>query len=399
MRSVRTPCCHPGLAWPPRLLLPLLLVAILGLSACSLPRTYDTVLVLADLTAGERPSRLKETTATPQRIELRYSIESRARLADLYRPGTGVPRAGLVLVPGAVAQGHREPLLVAFAHTLARAGFAVVVPEMAGFAQLQMHPRNAREVADAFAWLVAQPELAPGGRAGMVGVSYALGPALLAAIEPDIHERVRFILGIGGYYDLSATLRFVTTGWFEKAGQWYTLKAHPYGQMVLVKSAIPYLADPNDRLLLAAMADRRIRDRAAALDDLVARLGLEGRAVHAFITNRDPTRFDALFAALPASMRQDLEGLDVSRQDLGRLGARLILVHGRRDRLIPYTESQALAAAVRPQQAELFLINHALGHVDLSLGHVLSQRFWAEELPDAWRLGRATYLLLAERSA
>ena len=35
-------------------------------------------------------------------------------------------------------------------------------------------------------------------RAGMVAISYAAGPALLAALEPDIRERVRFILRSGG---------------------------------------------------------------------------------------------------------------------------------------------------------------------------------------------------------
>jgi len=380
------------LAWP------LLLLGVLALSGCSLPRAYDTALVLADMTAVDQPSHLKKRTADPVRTEVRYHIEGRARAADLYRPGTGRPRAGLILVPGAVPEGGREPRMVALAHTLARAGFAVVVPEMAGFAALQLHPRNAREIADAFAWLIDQPELAPEGRAGMAGVSYALGPALLAALEPDIREQVRFILGIGGYHDLTATLRFVTTGWFTEAGRWRALEPNPYGQLVLVNSALPYLAHPRDRELLAAMVERRLKDRAAPIDDLAAGLGPEGRAVFAFVNNRDRDRFDALFEALPATLKRDLQGLDVARQDLSQLRARLILVHDREDTLIAHTESLALAAAVGPEQAQLFIIHRVLGHVHLSLGHVLTWRFWREELPDVWRLSRATYLLLAERA-
>lgn len=380
------------LAWP------LLFLGVLALSGCSLPRAYDTALVLADMAAVDKPSRLKETTAEPARTEVSYRIEGRARGADLYRPGARRPRAGLVLAPGAVPEGRREPRLVAFANTLARAGFAVVVPEMAGFAALNLHPRNAREVADAFAWLITQPELAPEGRAGMAGVSYALGPALLAALAPEIRERVRFILGIGGYHDLPATLRFVITGWFEEAGRWRALEPNPYGQLVLANSAVPYLARQRDRELLAAMVERRLKDRAAPIDDLAAGLGPEGRAVYAFLTNRDRTRFDILFEVLPAALKRDLEGLDVARQDLSQLRARLILVHDREDALIPYTESLALAAAAGPERAQLFLIHRVLGHVDLSLGHVLTGRFWSEELPDVWRLSRATYLLLSERS-
>jgi hypothetical protein len=81
------------------------------------------------------------------------------------------------------------------------------------------------------------------------------------------------------------------------------------------------------------------------------------------------------------------------------LKARLILVHGRNDNLIPWPESLALAAAVPQGQARVFLIQRVLGHVDLSVSGLLSWRFWREDLPDLWRLWRVIDLLLAEREA
>ena len=376
----------------------LVLPGLVALSGCSPPRAYDSALALADTAAGEAPSRLKATTPAPHRAPVTYRVDSRQRAADLYRPGTGQPRAGLVLVPGAVPKGRNEPRVVAFAQTLARAGFAVLVPEMSGFAELTLHPRDAREVADAFAWLVSRPDLAPEERAGMAALSYAVGPAVLAALEPDIRARVRFILGVGGYHDVHRALRFVTTGWFEHAGRWQAIEPDAYGQMVLALSARPYLALARDRALLKTMAERKLADRAAALDDLTARLGPEGRAVYALVTNRDRDRFPVLFEALPTSMKQDLAALNLAGKDLTRLGARLILVHGRNDPLIPYTESLALADAAGSERARVFLIHRILGHIDLNFGQVLSRQFWSEELPDVWRMGRAMYLLLSERA-
>jgi hypothetical protein len=55
--------------------------------------------------------------------------------------------------------------------------------------------------------------------------------------------------------------------------------------------------------------------------------------------------------------------------------------------------------AVPASQARLYLINQILGHVDLSLGHVLSWQFLSRELPDLWRMWRALDALLAERVA
>ncbi len=372
--------------------------SLAALSGCSPPRTYESALVLADTVAGESPSRLKAKTPAPRRAPVAYRVDDRQRAADLYLPGEGKPRAGLVLVPGAVPQSRNDPRIVAFAHTLARAGFAVLVPDMAGFRDLRINPRDAREVADAFAYLVSRPELAPAGRAGMAAFSYAVGPAVLAALEPDIRERVRFIVGVGGYHDLTRALRFFTTGWFEHEGRWQAIAPDEYGLLVLARSSQPHLASARDRALLEAMIGRRLKDRAAGLDDLAAQLGGEGRAVYALAANRDRDRFPALFEALPAGMKRDIAALSLAGKDLARLKARLILVHGRNDNLIPYPETLALANAVGRERARAFLIHRILGHVDLSLGHILSWPFWSEELPDAWRMGRATYLLLSERA-
>lgn len=368
------------------------------LPACSPPRAHDAALVLADTLAGEAPSRLKAETPEPARSPVAYTVDGRRRVADRYLPGSGLPRAGLVLVPGAVPQGKDDPRIVAFARTLARAGFAVLVPQMAGFAELAIHPRDIQEVADAFVYLSGRPQLVPEGRAGMLAFSYAVGPAVLAALEPDMRARVRFIVGVGGYHDLGRALRFFTTGWFQHAGRWHKIEPDIYGQLVLARSALPYLASAHDRTRFEAMIERRTRNRLARLDDLEAGLSGEGRAVYALITNRDRARFPALFDALPADMKRDLGALDLADKDLTPLKARLILLHGKNDNLMPWPESLALAASVPAGQARVFLIHRILGHADLSLGHVFSGPFWSQELPDVWRLGRATYLLLGERT-
>jgi len=372
------------------------LFALALLTGCAPARHWESALVLADVAAGEAPSRLKAQTAAPQRQAVHYTVAGRMRTADLYTPGTGTAQAGLVLVPGAVPQVKDDPRIVAFAHTLARARFAVLVPEIAGFRALRIHPSDARVVADALAWLMQRPDLAPHGRGGLAAFSYGLGPALLAALEEDVRARVRFVVGVGGYHDLKRAVRYFTTGYYRVQGQWRYHAPDDYGKLVLVMSAVPYLEEA-DAELLAAMAERRIEDRAADLSDLAARLGPEGEAVYALVTNTDPEAFPQRYAALPARLRADLAALSLHDKDLTALAAQLILVHGRNDDLIPWTESVALAAALPPGQARLYLLNAVLGHVDLSLSHVMSWGFITRELPDILRLWRAVDTLLAHR--
>lgn len=380
--------CRP-LAW-------LVFSGLILLAGCSTVRGYESLLVLIDAGVGAAPSRLKLVTPAPARTRVSYLVAGRGHTADLYLPGAGVPAAAIVLVPGAVPLGKDDGRLVAFAHTLARARFAVLVPELSGFRELRLHPGNAREVADAFVYLASHPHLAPAGRAGIGAFSYALGPAVLAALEDDVRDKVHFILGVGGYHDLPRTIGYFTTGRFEFGGRWNYLEPDQYGKMVFANSSQPYLP-ALDRAILDRMVAIRLQDRTADISHLAHGFGPGGRTVDALLTNTDPARVPQLLAALPPRLRADIAALSLHNKDLARLSARLILVHGKNDNLIPYPESIALAAAVPPGQARLFIINRILGHVDLSFSHLLSSEFLSRQLPDAWRMWRAVDALLAER--
>lgn len=410
-RRVKTPresCCGWGwMAFAPAFML------LVVLAGCAPARHYEAAQVLQDFAAGKADTRLKRTTPAPLRQTLAYTVAGRVHQADLYLPGplagcgaqTGkasprCPRAAIVAVPGAVPLGKDDPRLVAFATTLARAGFAVLAPDLAGFRQLRIRPADAQEVADAFAWIASRPELAPAGRAGMTAFSYSVGPAVLAALRDDIRDRVRFVVGVGGYHDLPRAMRFFTTGWFEHDGRWQRITPDDTGRMVLVYSGLDYLADgAADRAVFDRMVALRMRDPRADLSPLAADLGAGARGLYQLAVNDDPARFADLFARLPEAMRADIEQLDLARHDLKPLQARLLLVHGRNDNLIPWPESLALAAAAPAGQARVFLIQRVLGHVDLSVSSLFTWRFWREDLPDLWRLWRVIDLLLAEREA
>lgn len=366
----------------------LAVLCVLASGGCSPPRAIEAVKVLGDVAAGNGPSRLKASTPAPARLAIGGDHGEQVS-GDLYWPGNGA-LAALVLVPGAAPEGRDDSRLVAFAHTFARAGFAVLVPEIPNLRSQRLSAADARPIARAIqrlAGCVAGPADSP---VGVVAISYAAGPALLAALEPDTRELVRFVMAVGGYYDLEAVVTFFTTGYFREAGDrpWQHRTPNAYGKWVFVRANADRLDDPADRATLAAMAERKLLDLNADVADLRPQLGPEGRAVMALLDNRDPDRVPRLIAALPETVRVDLEALDLARQDLTPLHARLLLLHGRDDPIIPATESQALAAAAPPGSASLYLVDR-LAHVDLG----------PSGLRDGLALWRATYQLLTERDA
>jgi pimeloyl-ACP methyl ester carboxylesterase len=353
------------------------LAALLALLAgCSPPRAIEAARLLADLA--------QPGTREPGMAPAAVAFPPGSGLAggDLYWPPDAA--AALVLVPGVVPQGKDDPRLVELAHTLVRARFAVLVPDIASLRAQQVSPDDARAIAAAIVWLAGCSEAG----VGVMAISYAAGPALLAALQPDAGPQVSFLVAIGGYYDLEAVVTFFTTGWFRPGpGQpWQRGEPNAYGKWVFVAANAERLDDPHDRAALAAMAERKLQDLDAPVADLEAGLGPQGRAVTALLANRDPERVPALIDSLPAAVRADLAALDLSRRDLSGLQARLLLVHGRDDPIIPSGESVALAAAA--PDASLFVVD-SLAHVELDPAGLI----------DGVRLWRAIYRLLAERDA
>ena len=353
-------------------------------AGCSPVRAVDSAVLLADFEAGEGPSRLKETTPAPRRLVRHYEVAGRAHEGDLYLPGEPA-RAALVLVPGVTPEGKDDPRLVSFAKGLARARFVVLVPDIENLKVLKVSASDARNIGDAVQYLAASPEVPSDFPLGIVAVSYAVGPAVLAALRHK-ERPVDFLVAIGGYYDMEAMIAFTTTGFYRDGGSWRRLAANAYGKWIFLQSNADRLADPVDRDALAAMAARKLRDPDADIDDLAARLGPEGRAVHDLLRNRVPERVATLLDALPLAIRDEIHALNLARQALDGLTARVILVHGRDDSVVPFGESRALAAAFSPGQAELFLVD-SLAHVDLG----------PAGLDDTLTLWRAVYRLLEAR--
>ena len=368
-------------------------LVVAGVGGCAPWRAIEAVEVLGDIAAGSKPSRLKRITPKPRRGPVAYVVAGRRRQGDLYRPGESA-KAALVLVPGIARAGKDDPRLVALANTLARARFTVLVPDIENLRALRVSPADAVAIADAIHYLAGDtPQVGRGGRGepatvGLIAISYAAGPALLAALRPDTRRRVRFVFIVGGYYDSEAVLTFFTTGYYrdEPGEKWRHRTANAYGKWVFVKSNAGRISDPGDGAVLERMAERKMGNLEADITDLVAALGAEGRAVYALLANSDPDRVPALIAALPEGVRADIAALDLKRQDLSKLSARLILVHGRDDAIIPYSESKALAAAAPVEKAALYVVD-SLAHVDLG----------AAGLIDTLILWRAAYRLLSER--
>lgn len=344
-----------------RLAAPLIALTV---TACVSAESWEATRVLRDIDAGGRPSDLKAMTPAPTRSTIVYGIDARTGLADLYEPNQPIG-AGLILVPGFTPDGKDDPRLVHLALSLSRARFLVLVPDLQGSREMRVRLEDARSIADAARYLVASEQLPPGREVGIVAISYAVGLAILATMEPEAKDKIGFIVGVGGYFDIASVVTFITTGRYREPGaaDWRTARPDPLAKWIFLASNTDVLAHPYDRWALTAIARRRVRDPGAPVGDLAAGLSPEGRALFDLLANTEAARVPELTGKLPAPVRRHMERLSPASYDLSHLAGRLILIHGREDTLIPYSESQSLAAAV--PGSELFLID-GFSHIDPS---------------------------------
>lgn len=353
-----------------------LLLVVAALFVFGRPIAWSqAALIIWDIAAAGQPTLWQKVTDPPREYPAKWAGGE----GDVYAPA-GRVRAAMVLVPGAAVLGRDEPRLQALARSFARAGFVVLVPELPEVRRLALSKLDADRVASALRQL---RQWQPGQPLGVAAVSYAVAPAIIAALD----TQPQFVVGIGGYHDAEVAIRFVTTGVFRPIGDAREVRVAPndYGRWAFLLANAGRLDDANDAAALQAIAMARFRG-GADIPALAARLGSEGRAVLALVENQDPDAVTRLVAALPERVRREIDALNLALYDLSKLRSHLILVHGRGDPLVPYSESQALAAAASNARVSLFLVDE-LGHVD----------FNAVTAANALKMGRAVDALLSER--
>lgn len=279
--------------------------------------------------------------------------------------------------------GRFHPQLVRFAEALGASGAAVLVPEIPEWTDLHVSPAvigpTLRASIDA---LRERPEVVP-DRFGAIGFSFGAPGLAIAASEPEIAEQISGIVLFGGYYCLDRTVRCLLTGRHEWEGVEHSLNPDPYGRWVLASNhltSVPGCEDAKDvaaslRTLAAAASERRVSAWEPEHDDLIRdlRAGLPSERQELFDCFATPTvspRPDVDLCSELASRLADacrridplldlassLEGVTLPTQ----------VIHGRGDRLVPFTEAYRLMAGfsdgVRRGATVTGLFNHSKEH-------------------------------------
>jgi dienelactone hydrolase len=323
---------------------------------------WDAAQILAAVLGLPGADAFRQKRAAPAVDEGRLGRLS----ATIVRPTVDPPWPAFVFANGATPDGRSHPVVRRLGVALARAGYAVYIPDLPGVAEGELSPatltaatRCAIEVADA--------EDTRCGRVGLVGVSIGGTLALLVAADPRMAARVSVVSCIAPYSDLAKVMMLATTGMYRGLDG---LQPYPVPASLavgLARSLAGMLPASEDARALGRELRALTPDTSDPLSPLrtPARepLGPECAAVRALLANRDPARFDELYSALPQSVRQTAEALSpVSCAPT--LLAPVEIATSPQDKYFPVGESLALACLPRARVTVTSALAHARPRLD-----------------------------------
>ena len=260
--------------------------------------------------------------------------------STVVRPGGGRRWPAIVFVNGATRDGRHHPQVQRLARGLARAGFLVVVPDLPGLRLGEITPATTAATVRVTEATADRPDVRE-GRVGLYGVSVGASLALLAAETTPLASRITVVGGEAPWVDLKRVVRLASTGYYRSA----RYETDPYALLAIARSLAAGLPPGGGRSRLLRELEAVPDESPEPLAD-VSRAGYTGgtRALVDLLLNREPARFEELYASLPARLRAAVRSLSPFF-GADRLDAPVELASAPHDSYFPPAESRALARA------------------------------------------------------
>jgi pimeloyl-ACP methyl ester carboxylesterase len=313
-------------------------------------------------------------------IETTYLRQGERVPASVYRPARTRGRLpGWVVLHGLTYTGREHPSLVRFAQAVAATGCVVLVPDIPEWRALRVAPAiTVPTIQAAIRTLHDRDDVRP-DNAGLIGFSFGATQGLVAAADPDVARLLHGMVAWGGYHDLRRLFHFGLTGEFMHDGSLVRLQPDPYGSWVMAASYLTHVPGHENHgavaLALRELALESGRRRSYAWEPIYdaskvrlrETLSAEERELFdrfapLTTTPRTVTSADAALARGLADAAARVDPLLAPAEHLPRIRVPTLLAHGRDDRLVPFTESVALAEALPPQSLRGLTITGLFQH-------------------------------------
>jgi dienelactone hydrolase len=290
-----------------------------------------------------------------------FAGEKEQLCGRIYSPRNVDHSPGIVLLHGVHPLGIEEPRLVSFARALSASGVTVFTPPVKELADFRISPASIPTIG-----LSAQALRRQLGRGpvGIIGFSFAGGLALLAAADPRYANDIGFVASIGAHDDLTRVARFFFTDQIQTVDhKTILMPAHEYGGGVLAYTKAEGFFPGEAENARAAIRDWLTEQPEQAVKSSEAKLSAPGRARFEMLRSRQFGEAVTDLLRIVEESRDEMDAVS-PHGHLGNLHARVYLLHGTQDSVIPVSEADWLASAVPPHLLKAKILSPAIIHVE-----------------------------------
>ncbi|MCH8741526.1 hypothetical protein IH779_01360 [Patescibacteria group bacterium] len=269
--------------------------------------------------------------------------------ASLGGPADESKYPGMVVSLGIHPKGAEGENLQNFFQRLVQNKIVVVTVDSQLLKESLIDPKEIENLVEAFQLLEKQPYVYS-NKIGFFGLSVGSSLAFLAAADPAIQDKVKYILWTGGYFDAKELIQNVLSKSF-----------------IYQKEIIPWDPSPRIQEVVEKNLERFSQEEKT----------IEGKDFIEKIketTNR--TELEKFFQDLPPSTAQLLESIS-PKTVISEVKAPLFILHGKKDQLIPFPHS-ILLSEMYPGQ-KIMVLSDRYGHVSPekpTFKDLFSKEFW-----------------------
>ena len=318
--------------------------------------------------------------------------------ARLYRPDGSRSRS-VLLIPGIHSMGIDEPRLTALAKDLAGSGVMVMTMALPDLQHYQLTVRSTDAIEDVAGWMTQQPELAPDGRIGIIGISFAGGLSIVAAGRPSIRDKLAYVLSFGGHADLPRVMRYLATGEEVHVPGVENHPPHDYGVAVILYGLADQGIVPADQIapLRKGVETFLYASQLTLVDMNQANATFEKARQYAktlpepaatymtYVNDRNVAKLGPALVPYLAALGADSPTLSADRAP-SPPAAPVFLLHGSGDVVIPAAESVLLADYLRKKDTDVhLLLSDLITHAEIDRAAAATETmklvsFWADVL-------------------
>ena len=292
-----------------------------------------------------------------------FAGEKEQLCGRIYSPRDVTNAPGIVLLHGVHWLGIDEPRLVSFARSLSASGVMVFTPPVKELADFRLSSASIPTIGLAAQALHHQTGRGP---VGVIGFSFAGGLALLAAADARYANDIGFVAAIGAHHDLSRVARFFFTDQIQTVdGKTILMPAHEYGAGVLAYTKAEAFFPGEEENAHTAIRDWLTGQPDQQLKAAEAKLSPAAHARLEALRSRHFGDSTTDFLRIVAENKDAMDAIS-PRGHLAGLRARVYVLHGTEDNVIPVSEADWLAAEIPNGLLKDKVLSPAIIHVNPS---------------------------------